>query len=97
MVKIFEWVIISAYNKHLPLHDLQFSYQPNVSTSMCTQVTIETITYFIQNGSDVFSWMMDMGEAFDTKTQHYSESYWIRVCRVMYRGSIFINILSLTS
>ena len=27
-MKIFDWVIIFAYNKHLRLHDLQFSYQP---------------------------------------------------------------------
>ena len=66
VMKIFDWVIIFAYNKHLRLHDLQFSYQPNVSTSMCTWMAIETISYFMRNGSEVFSCMMDMSKAFGT-------------------------------
>ena len=65
-MKIFDWVIIFAYNKQLRLHDLHFSYQPNVSTSMCTWMAIETISYFMRNGSEVFSCMMDMSKAFDT-------------------------------
>ena len=68
-MKIFDWVIILAYNKHLQLDDLQFSYQPNVSTSMCTWMAVETISYFSRNGSDIFSCLMDMSKAFDT-VQH---------------------------
>ena len=69
VMKIFDWVIILAYNKHLQLDDLQFSYQPNVSTSMCIWMAIETISYFSRNGSDIFSCLMDMSKAFDT-VQH---------------------------
>ena len=69
VMKIFDWVIILAYNKYLQFDDLQFGYQPNVSTSMCTWTAVETISYFTRNGSDVFTCLMDMRKAFDT-VQH---------------------------
>ena len=69
VMKIFDWVIILAYNKQLKLDDLQFSYQPNVSTSMCSWMVVETISYFSRNGSDIFTCLMDMSKAFDT-VQH---------------------------
>ena len=59
-MKIFDWVIILAYNKHVHIHDLQFSYQANVLTPMCTWMAIETMSYFMRNGSDVFSCMVDV-------------------------------------
>ena len=66
VTKIFDWVIILAYNEQLHLDDLQFSYQSKVSTSMCTWLAVETISYFTRNGSDVFVCLMDMSKAFDT-------------------------------
>ena len=69
VLKIFDWVIILAYNNYLKFDDLQFGYQPNVSTSMCTWIAVETISYFTRNGSDVFTCLMDVRKAFDT-VQH---------------------------
>ena len=66
VMKVFDWVIILAFSKHLKFDDLQFGYQANVSTSMCTWTAVETITHFIRNGSDVFTCLMDMSKAFDT-------------------------------
>ena len=60
VMKIFDWVIILAFSKHLKFDDLQFAYQANVSTSMCTWTAVETISYFLRNGSDVFTCLMDM-------------------------------------
>ena len=65
VMKIFNWVIILAFSKHLKFDDLQFGYQANVSTSMCTWTAVETITHFLRNGSDVFTCLMDMSKAFD--------------------------------
>ena len=65
VMKIFDWVIILAFSKHLKFDDLQFAYQANVSTSMCTWTAVETISYFLRNGSDVFTCLMDMSKAFD--------------------------------
>ena len=65
VMKIFDWVIILAFSKHLKFDDLQFGYQANVSTSMRTWTAVETITHFIRNGSDVSTCLMDMSKAFD--------------------------------
>ena len=45
ILKIFDWVIILLYGERLNLDDLQFSYQPNVSTNMCTWMAVETIQH----------------------------------------------------
>ena len=66
VMKIYDLVITAIYNKYLQLDDLQYRYQPNVSTSMCTWMAVETISYFHRNGSDIFTCMMDMSKAFNT-------------------------------
>ena len=68
-MKIFDLVIIAVFSEFLQLDDLQFSYQSDVSTSMCTWVAVETISYFLRNGSEVYTCLMDMSKAFDT-VQH---------------------------
>ena len=65
VLKILDWVIIILYGSLIGIDDLQFAYQPGVSTNMCTWTVIETINYFTRNNSDVFSCMMDMSKAFD--------------------------------
>ena len=65
ILKLFDWVFIILYNKSFQLDALQFSYQPNCSTSMCTWMAIETIDYFLRNNSEVFLCTMDMTKAFD--------------------------------
>ena len=65
ILKLFDWVIIILYQDCLHLDQLQFSYQPNCSTTMCTWQVLETIDYFLRNGSEVFVCMMDMAKAFD--------------------------------
>ena len=44
-LKIVDWVIILLYGDSLKLNDLQFAYQPNCSTNMCTWLVVETIDY----------------------------------------------------
>ena len=46
VLKLFDWVIILLYKENLHVDALQFSYQPNCSTSMCSWMAIETIDYF---------------------------------------------------
>lgn len=65
ILKIFDWVIIILCKDKLVFDDLQFSYQSNCSTNMCTWMVVETIDYFCRNGSDVFTSVMDMTKAFD--------------------------------
>ena len=69
IMKIFDNAIMSAFKENLKFDDLQFGYQSEVSTSMCTFMAVETISYFQQNKSEVYSCLMDMSKAFDT-VQH---------------------------
>ena len=89
ILTIFDWVIILLYGERLNLDDLQFSYQPNVSTNMCTWVAAETIQHFLRNGSEVFIRAMDMSKAFD-KVKHGLLFY-----KLLDRGvpEIFIRLL----
>ena len=65
ILKIFDWVILILYGTSLGLDELQFAYQPGCSTTMCTWSVVETIDYFMRNGSNIFSCCMDMTKAFD--------------------------------
>ena len=69
ILKIFDWIIILLFGDTFGLHDLQFAYQPGISGNMCTFAILETIDYFLRNGSEVFMCTMDMTKAFDV-TMH---------------------------
>ena len=65
ILKIFDWVILLLFGTKLGLDELQFAYQSRSSTTMCTWAVIETIGYFLRNGSEVFTCQTDMSKAFD--------------------------------
>jgi hypothetical protein len=65
VLKLIDWIILTLYGVTLGLDELQFAYQPGCSTTMCTWSVVETISYYMRNGSDVFTCCMDMTKAFD--------------------------------
>ena len=65
VLKILDWVILTLFGERLGLDELQYAYQPGASTTMCTWAVIETIGYFLRNGSEVFTCQTDMTKAFD--------------------------------
>ena len=65
LLKILDWIILLLFGHHLGLDDQQFAYQKNCSPSMCTWGAMETVGYYLGNGSEVFSCLMDMTKAFD--------------------------------
>ena len=65
VLKLLDWVILLLFGVSLGVDQLQFAYQPGASTTMCTWTAVETISYFLRNGSEVFSCLMDMTKAFD--------------------------------
>ena len=69
LLKIFDWIILLLHGDKLSTDELQFDYQQNTSTNMCTWLAIETIDYFLRNGSEVFVGVMDMSKAFDNVKQ----------------------------
>ena len=69
ILKVFDWVVILLFGKSLNLDTLQFSYQKHCGTNMCTWLVVESISYFLRSGSQVFATFMDMKKAFDMVNQ----------------------------
>ena len=65
ILKVFDWVVVLAFDEKLRTDDLQFGYQKKTSTTMCTWLAVETIDHFIRHGTEVFVGVMDMTKAFD--------------------------------
>ena len=55
VLKILDWAIILLYGERHNLDEVQFSYQKNCSTNMCTWLAVETIDYCVRNGSELFT------------------------------------------
>ena len=69
ILKIFDWVVLLLYGDELWTDDLQFGFQEQVSTNMCTWMVLVTIDHFTKHGSEVFICVMDMKKAFDLVKQ----------------------------
>ena len=69
ILKIFDWIILLLHGDMFITDELQFGYQQKTSTNMCTWLAIETIDYYLRNGSEVFVGVMDMTKAFDNVKQ----------------------------
>ena len=66
ILKLLDQIIIILYGHLLKLDDLQFGFQKDNSTSLCSWVAFETINYYISKGSIVYGALMDCTKAFDT-------------------------------
>ena len=95
LLKIFDWILIFLFDNGIKIDELQFGFQRKTSTTMCTWLAVETIDYFLRNGSEVFTCIMDMSKAFG-KVQ-ISKLFWkiidkgiptiyFRLLLVMYRN-----------
>ena len=51
LLKLIDLVILMLEGDKLEFDKLQFAYQAKCSTFMCSWVVIETISYFLRNGS----------------------------------------------
>ena len=65
ILKIFDWIVMTLFGKNLGLDELQFSYQQNCSTTMCTWLVVESISHYSRNSSNIYTCFMDMKKAFD--------------------------------
>ena len=66
MLKILDYIILSLFSDSFEFTNLQFGFQKNCSTTMCTWTLNETINYFTNRGSSVFVCFLDLSKAFDT-------------------------------
>lgn len=65
LLKVFDNLIIHLFSSYLKFDELQFGFQANNSSNMCSWLAIETINYFYYRNSDVYTCVMDMKKAFD--------------------------------
>ena len=63
--KLLDRIIINREKSNLFTNDLQFSYKSGSSTTMCTTMIRETISYFNHKGSNVYGLVLDATKAFD--------------------------------
>ena len=77
--KVFDYVIIELYQNTLMSSDMQFAYKSQHSTALCSVVYLETLQYYKQNGSQVYSCLLDASKAFDRI--HYGKLFNILISR----------------
>jgi len=63
--KLLDLVVLDRFHDYLCLSDLQFGFRSRRSTDQCTMVLKETISYYVNNGSAVFTVFLDATKAFD--------------------------------
>ena len=63
--KVFDVVFYNRYFANLCTSDYQYGFKKRHSTNHCTFVVKEVISYYCNNGTDVFSCALDMQKAFD--------------------------------
>ena len=62
--KIIDWIIITLFGKKLGLDELQFAYQEECLTAMCTWAVVEIIGYLLRKGSEVLTCQTYMTKVF---------------------------------
>ena len=63
--KVLDNIILNIEHDNLFTNDLQFSFKKGLSTTICSTMVRETISYFNHKGSAVYSLVLDATKAFD--------------------------------
>ena len=63
--KLYDNITLFLHGNYLNTSDMQFGYKKGHSTTMCTLIYKEIINQYINNGSDVYSCLLDASKAFD--------------------------------
>lgn len=93
--KLFDLIVLTRYSDCLETCDLQFGFKSKRSTSMCSMVMKETISYYMNSNSTVHCVFLDASKAFDCVeycklfkllTDRGLPSHVIRVLLNMYTG-----------
>ena len=71
--KLYDNITLFLHGNYLNTSDMQFGYKKGHSTTMCTLIYKEIINQYINNGSDVYSCLLDASKAFDRV--HYGKLF----------------------
>ena len=63
--KVSDLVFLERNKENLSTSELQFAYKQNMSTTLCTLVLKEVLTYYVNNNSVVYTCFLDASKAFD--------------------------------
>ena len=63
--KILDNLILVKEAANLTTNELQFSFKPGSSTTMCSTMVRETISYFVHKNTNVYGLVLDATKAFD--------------------------------
>ena len=63
--KILDHILIDMLHDKLITSESQFAYKSEYSTTLCSFLVLETIQYYTNNGSNVYTLLMDATKAFD--------------------------------
>ena len=63
--KVLELVIMNREMNQLCTRELQFGFKEGLSTTMCTYMVQETVSYFVHEKSNVYGLLLDASKAFD--------------------------------
>ena len=78
LLKIVDLLIIELFGDAFKVSNLQFGYQSNSSTILCSWTLRECVNYFRNRGSSVYLCMLDLTKAFDTVKL---DKLFIKLCR----------------
>ena len=63
--KVFDYVIMYLCDEFLYTSEMQFGFKQNHSTVLCSLMYKEVVSNYLQNGSNVYSCLLDASKAFD--------------------------------
>ena len=89
--KLYDYVFIDLNMDYLKTDDMQFGFKNNPSTVLCTVVYIKTINHYMNEGSDVYSCLIDASKAFDKV--HWGKLFTILIEKKV--SYIFLRLKSL--
>ena len=89
LCKLIELIIIEKCDGYLYTSELQFAYNRDHSTMLCTAVFKETVSHFLENCSNVYACLLDASSAFDRV--YYGKLFDVLMKRNM--PAVFIRLL----
>ncbi len=63
--KLLDFIILIKEENNLCTIDLQFSFKTGSSTSLCSSMVQETMSYYVHNGTNNYGLLLDASKAFD--------------------------------
>ena len=88
LCKLIDIILIEKCDGYLYTSELQFAYKRDHSTMLCTAVFKETVSHFLENGSNVYACLLDAPSAFDRV--HYGKLFDVLIKRNM--PAVFIRL-----